>query len=90
MMSVMSTSLDSVLVNWKVLFLLLLVVFIIRSIADTLCSRYRLRHIKEPPSASFSKWWMIRHVSGGTMHLDLAEGCEKYGLSTPSSWCAIF
>ncbi|OHE95151.1 cytochrome P450 [Colletotrichum orchidophilum] len=39
----------------------------------------RLRHIKGPPSAGFSKWWLVRAVGGGRTHLDFYEACEKYG-----------
>ncbi|KAH8662539.1 cytochrome P450 [Xylariales sp. PMI_506] len=49
------------------------------SISSTIRQYYRLRHIKGPAIAGFSKWWLIRHVMGGRTHLDLYEVCQKYG-----------
>jgi len=43
---------------------------------------YRLRYIKGPFWAAFSKWWMMRKTMGGQMHLDLARVCEQYGRSS--------
>lgn len=40
---------------------------------------HRLRHFKGPFWAAFSRWWMLRHVGGTRMHLDLREVHDKYG-----------
>lgn len=55
---------------------------ILVSIAIFLRTRswYRLGHIPGPPSAAFSKLWLLRKTLGGRLHLDLAEACEKYGI----------
>lgn len=42
-------------------------------------SWYRLRHFKGPLFASLSRFWLARHVAGGTMHLDFQRVNEKYG-----------
>ncbi|KAF6840827.1 cytochrome P450 [Colletotrichum plurivorum] len=39
----------------------------------------RLRHIPGPPSAAFSKWWMLRSTLDGQMHLALERACTDYG-----------
>lgn len=53
----------------------------------TLRQYARLRHIKGPPGVGFSKLWMIRHVSGGTMHKDLGEVNERYGMDLLREIC---
>lgn len=61
----------------------LIVLSISLIIAQYFYTWYHLRHIKGPFLASLSKLWLIRKVSGGRMHLDFQEVCEKYGaLST--------
>ncbi|KDN67099.1 putative cytochrome P450 [Colletotrichum sublineola] len=49
------------------------------SIASIVNQYLRLRHIKGPPGAGFCKWWLVRAVGGGRLHLDFYEACEKYG-----------
>ncbi|WYZ46111.1 hypothetical protein EsH8_IX_000336 [Colletotrichum jinshuiense] len=52
---------------------------IVYSIASTVRQYLRLRHIKGPPGAGFSKWWLIRAIRSGRSHLEFYEACEKYG-----------
>ncbi|KND92746.1 Pisatin demethylase [Tolypocladium ophioglossoides CBS 100239] len=49
------------------------------SATSTLRQFLRLRHIPGPPSAGFSRWWLLRAVAGGRTHLDLYEACQKFG-----------
>ncbi|KAH8879491.1 pisatin demethylase [Thozetella sp. PMI_491] len=56
-----------------------LALFLVSSAVSTLSEYSRLRHIKGPAIAGFSKWWLIKHVGGGRTHLDLYEVCQKYG-----------
>jgi len=51
--------------------------------ASTLRQYFRLRHIRGPRIAGFSKIWLARSVLGGRMHLDLIEAIEKYGPDVP-------
>lgn len=48
-------------------------------LASVITQYFRLRHIPGPPSAGFSKWWLIRRITSGRTHLDYYEVCEKYG-----------
>lgn len=50
----------------------------------------RLRHIKGPTSARFSKWWLIRSMMSGRQYLDLYETNEKYGALLESPLCSRF
>jgi len=69
------------LANWRAVLGLLIVGSVTSSVARRIYAWYRLRHIKGPFWASFSRWWLVQHVSGGTMHTDLLEVNEKYGES---------
>jgi hypothetical protein len=40
---------------------------------------YRLRHIKGPWHAGWSRLWLINSVASGNMHWKYAQVCEKYG-----------
>ncbi|OHW98813.1 cytochrome P450 [Colletotrichum incanum] len=53
--------------------------FIAYSIVSIVRQYLRLRHIRGPPSAGFSKWWLVRAVGSGRTHLDFYEACEEYG-----------
>lgn len=53
--------------------------FILFRIVATIRQFYRLRHIKGPPIAGFSKWWLVSKVAGRRAHLDYYEVCQKYG-----------
>lgn len=59
----------------------ILAVIIASVVLSTLRQYYRLRHIKGPASAGFSRWWLLSHVTGGRMHLDLYDVCHRYGMS---------
>jgi hypothetical protein len=65
--------------NWAELALSFITLFLTYEAVQTFRTWYRLRHIKGPFSASFSKWWLIRLVSSGKMHLHFWEVCNKYG-----------
>ncbi|GKT61749.1 pisatin demethylase [Colletotrichum tofieldiae] len=53
--------------------------FIAFSVASIVRQYLRLRHIKGPPIAGFSNWWLVRAVGSGRTHLDFYEACEEYG-----------
>ncbi len=74
----MPNILASALISWKTLSLLALLLIVLL-VVQTFIAWYRLRHIKGPWIASISKLWHLRHAAGPSMHLDLAEVCEKYG-----------
>ncbi|KZL84498.1 cytochrome p450, partial [Colletotrichum incanum] len=38
-----------------------------------------LRHIRGPPCAGFSPWWLLRAVYSGNMHLKFYEANQQYG-----------
>ncbi|RDW68159.1 hypothetical protein BP6252_09555 [Coleophoma cylindrospora] len=78
-MAFLSARVQGVLDHWQALVYVVLVFFAICWLAQALRAWFRLRHVHGPFSASFSNFWLIRHVSAGVMHLDLAEVCEKYG-----------
>ncbi|KAK6223056.1 cytochrome P450 [Colletotrichum tabaci] len=54
-------------------------VLIAYGVVSTVRQYLRLRHIRGPPSAGLSKWWLVRAIGGGRAHLDFYEACEKYG-----------
>ena len=82
-MTLYSELLKPGLKNWQPFASFLIVLSISLIIAQYFYTWYHLRHIKGPLLASFSKLWLIRKVSGGRMHLDFQEVCDKYGaLST--------
>ncbi|OLN95806.1 Pisatin demethylase 9 [Colletotrichum chlorophyti] len=56
-----------------------LFVAVFGTIASTIFRYLRLCHIRGPPSTGVSKWWLIRAISSGRMHLEFYEACEKYG-----------
>lgn len=53
-------------------------VAVVRSALSALRQYWRLRHIPGPPSAGWSKWWLVRAVASGRVHLDVYEVCQKY------------
>ncbi|KAH7348871.1 pisatin demethylase [Rhexocercosporidium sp. MPI-PUGE-AT-0058] len=57
------------------LLILGLSLFVVR----TLLAWNRLRHVKGPRLAGFSKLWLIRAVSGGNMHMEFANANQRYG-----------
>ena len=78
-MTLLSESLSQVLENWKLLVSTILVLIVILVGVQTFQAWYRLRHIKGPFLASFSKLWLIRTVSSGNMHWEFQRVCQKYG-----------
>ncbi|OLN97575.1 Pisatin demethylase 4 [Colletotrichum chlorophyti] len=74
------TSIDKNLSShvWSPLLMLFAALFIYLA-AVRYRSWNRLRHIPGPPSAAFSKWWMLRNTLGGQMHLALKQACDDYG-----------
>lgn len=78
-MSLLSVFLNHVLENWEPLaFIVLGLAFGLVGV-QTFYGWYRLRYIKGPFLASFSKIWLIRAVSGGEMHWEFARVNQKYG-----------
>lgn len=75
----MSELFNHVLGNWRLVTSALLVLNVTLVVVQTLYAWYRLRHIKGPLLAGFSKLWLIRAVSGGNMHWEFAKVCEQYG-----------
>lgn len=43
-------------------------------------SWYRLRHIPGPFWAGVTKFWQLKHTWNGTLYLESAEACFKYGM----------
>lgn len=41
----------------------------------------RLRHIPGPSGAGWSRFWLVKHQLAGKLPLDVADACEKYGIS---------
>jgi hypothetical protein len=39
----------------------------------------RYRHIKGPPGAGWTYFWLVRHVAGGRLIRDLEDVCDHYG-----------
>ncbi|KAF9872377.1 cytochrome P450 [Colletotrichum karsti] len=62
--------------HYAAIALSLLVLYVV---ASTIRQYARLRHVRGPPSAGFSKWWLVRTVYGGRQHLDFYEAFLKYG-----------
>jgi hypothetical protein len=81
-MFLMSTGVQAILDHSQVLIFSAVTLFALSFVSKSLRAWYRLRHVKGPFSAAFSNFWLIRHVGGGTMHLDLADVCNKYGTVT--------
>lgn len=70
---------DQIAKNWTSAVSILLLLLVLTSIVQRIRAWYRLRHFKGPLSAAFSRLWLIRHSTGGRLHLDFAEVTEKYG-----------
>nr|XP_036584471.1 cytochrome p450 [Colletotrichum truncatum]KAF6793989.1 cytochrome p450 [Colletotrichum truncatum] len=54
-------------------------VVVLYSIYSIFRQYVRLWHIRGPPGAGFSKWWLVRATYGGRLHLDLYEAYKRYG-----------
>jgi hypothetical protein len=90
-MTLLSELLKSVVENWKLLASSFLVLGAGLIFVRTFYAWYRLRHIKGPFLASFSKLWLIRTVSSGNMHWEYAKVCQKYGTHDAAVpvWCSV-
>ncbi|KDN62705.1 putative cytochrome P450 [Colletotrichum sublineola] len=55
-------------------------VVVIYSVVSVIRQYAQLRHIKGPPGSGFTKWWLVRAVYGGRMHLDFYDAYKKYGM----------
>lgn len=53
--------------------------FVVALVINRFLVYRRLRHFKGPWLASFSKLWMMKCTFAGTMHLEVADVCAKYG-----------
>lgn len=68
--------------DWRrVLGILLSLVLV--SVVKRLRAWHRLRHVKGPFWAAFSRWWMLRRIVSGRMHMDTREVNDKYGKHSP-------
>jgi hypothetical protein len=76
---IMELNLGILLLSWPIC-LIAGTVAILYLVISRIWVWYRLRHIKGPLWASFSKWWMMRKTMGGQMHLELAHVCDQYGV----------
>jgi hypothetical protein len=65
--------------NWKALSWAVLGLFVVPYVGNAIRVWYRLKHIKGPFSAAFSKFWLVRSHVKQTAYLDVADVCEKYG-----------
>jgi hypothetical protein len=79
-MALLNFVLHIIFKSWLLSTSLFALLFLAYQAVQTFRTWFRLSHIKGPLSASLSKWWMIRAVSGGRMHLDFWEVCQKYGM----------
>ncbi|KAI9767075.1 MAG: hypothetical protein M1839_004632 [Geoglossum umbratile] len=57
----------------------LITCFIVSLLVERFLVYRRLRQFKGPRLAAFSKLWLMRCTLKGTMHLDVADVCSKYG-----------
>ena len=78
-MTVLTELLNQFLGNWTQILASSLILGVGLLIAQSIYGWYRLRHIKGPFLAGFSKLWLIRTVSSGNMHWEFAKACQKYG-----------
>lgn len=74
----MSDTFSGLPTNWKVLLIASLLVAVLAVFVQCFRSWYRLRSFKGPFLATISDLWLIRHVTGGRIHLDLFDVTEKY------------
>ncbi|TVY75669.1 Cytochrome P450 monooxygenase [Lachnellula suecica] len=79
MMTLQLASIGEITWDWKSLVSIALLFGASLGLVRTFHAWYRLRHIKGPFLASFSKLWLIRTVSSGNMHWECAKVCETYG-----------
>jgi hypothetical protein len=66
--------------DWKLYAQVLTTVFVGCVIIDYYSSWSKLKHIKGPFLAAHSKLWLLRTVSGGRMHEEFYQVCQKYGV----------
>ncbi|KAK1503111.1 cytochrome P450, partial [Colletotrichum costaricense] len=54
-------------------------IIVLYGIASIARQYARLKHIRGPPSAVFTKWWLVRALRSGRGHLEFYEAYQKYG-----------
>ncbi|UQC82541.1 cytochrome P450 [Colletotrichum lupini] len=54
-------------------------IIVLYSIASIARQYARLKHIRGPSSAVFTKWWLVRALRSGRVHLEFYEAYQKYG-----------
>ncbi|KAK1471626.1 cytochrome P450 [Colletotrichum abscissum] len=54
-------------------------IIVLYGIASIARQYARLKHIRGPPSAVFTKWWLVRALHSGRVHLEFYEAYHKYG-----------
>lgn len=71
----------AVLPNSPVLLLGYSIVFCVSValIANSFLTYKRLKHIKGPLLAGWSRWWIARGTLRRTLHSDLSDACKRYG-----------
>ncbi len=84
----LSDVLHTVSTSWSSLLIEIVLLAVLVFVINGFRAWYPLRAFKGPFLANFSDLWIIRHVAGSTMHSDLFEITEKYGIArfqgTPS------
>lgn len=88
-MTVFSGLLAQLFGNWRLLASAFILLGVSLVGVQTFYAWYRLRHIKGPFLASFSKLWLIRTVSSGNMHWEYAKVCQKYGTHETGAWLCL-
>ena len=63
--------------NLAPIFCLAVIAFLV---IPTIRQFYRLRHFHGPPSAAWSKLWVLGTVTSGRMHQILYETTKRYGM----------
>ena len=87
-MALLSQFLHSASASWSTLLAEIVLLAVLAFVINGFRAWYPLRAFKGPFLANFSDLWIIRHVAGVSMHSDLFEITEKYGIvrfqGTPS------
>ena len=65
--------------NWKTLSWAVFGLLVAAYVGNAIRVWYRLKHIKGPFIAAFSKFWLVRSHVKQTVYLDVAAACDKYG-----------
>jgi len=66
--------------NWSLAVSGVLAFLLLINAGQRIRAWYHLRHFKGPLTASFSRFWLIRHSLAGRLQWDFAEVTDKYGM----------